>query len=261
MTKIIHLSDLHFGRDRPELISALLLEVENRSPDLVVISGDLTQRAFKSQFHQAQQFLSKLAAPFLVVPGNHDVPFYNLFARLFFPFRCYRKFIDLELSPVWENDKVFVLGINTVDPMAIQRGKLSHRYLDQLALKVPEDDRFKLAVMHHPMEHHQVTDKELMQGASLARRALEEMGIDAVVSGHLHSVITEPFRDNPKMLFVQAGTALSTRIRGDLNSFNSLEIDPNRVVSQPVFAGTDDRFINAPASLFIRTEGVWDQRT
>ena len=122
MRRLVHLSDLHFGRDRPELLAPLLDCVNGLEPDLIAISGDLTQRARTSQFRQARAFIDALTAPVLSVPGNHDTPLYNLAERIFQPFAKYRQWIDRELQPVRHSPDASVVGVNSVNPYGWQRG-------------------------------------------------------------------------------------------------------------------------------------------
>ena len=124
MSTLIHLSDLHFGKDRPDLLEPLVERVNVLAPDLVVISGDLTQRAREEQFKEARDFIKKINARVLSVPGNHDVSLHRPFRRFFWPWRSYKKYIDQDLTPSFENDEMIVVGINSVDRFSWQTGRL-----------------------------------------------------------------------------------------------------------------------------------------
>src|SRR5436190_6737315 len=113
MRTLIHLSDLHFGRVDPVIIDPLLKFIEVTKPDLVAISGDLTQRARTAEFLEARKFLDAIPFPKIVVPGNHDVPLLNVFARLFRKLECFRRFISEELQPFYVDDEIAVAGVNT----------------------------------------------------------------------------------------------------------------------------------------------------
>ncbi len=241
MARLIHISDLHFGRTRPELLRPLIAQLNAIGPDLVVISGDLTQRARSSQYRAARAFIDRLDAPVLVVPGNHDVPLDDVFTRMLFPYRRYRKWIDRDLEPHFENDEITVTGINTVNPYAWQRGRVGSRAVRRVCQTFRgEGDRVRIVVAHHPFEHQPTDDKVLMKGAAKAIDALADCGADIILSGHLHSWRAEPFAERVGRrgaLQVHAGTGLSTRLRGEENDFNVLTVEPGEVVVDRYAAG------------------------
>ncbi|KEO52737.1 metallophosphoesterase family protein [Thioclava pacifica] len=224
MSRIVHLSDLHFGRSLPSLEAPLLRAVNGLAPDLVVISGDFTQRARRGQFDQARMFLRRIEAPTLSVPGNHDTPLDNLALRLFNPFGRYKAAIDTELEPVFEDAQTKVVGVNTVNRFAWQRGRVPKRAVSRLCAAFADaGEKLRLAVMHHPLEHGPDVDKSLMDGARDALDGLRACGADLVLSGHLHLGSAAPFSAVPGILFVQAGTGLSSRLRGAPNMFSLIE--------------------------------------
>ncbi len=238
MKRVVHLSDLHFGRDRPELLRPLLAAVNDIGPDLVAISGDLTQRATPGQFRAAAAFLRALDAPVLSVPGNHDVPLHNLFVRVFMPWRRYRHWIARDLEPQHQDDEIVVVGVNTVNPLVWQQGWFRPAAVNRVckafaAQRGENDDRVRIVVAHHPMEHLPGERKRLMRGAAGAVARLSECGADVVLSGHLHSWRAEPFAfvdGHSQALQVHAGTGLSTRLRGEVNDFNLLTLSAQRIV-------------------------------
>ena len=239
MRRILHLSDLHFGRDRPELLRPLIDTVNALAPDLVAISGDFTQRARLRQYRVARTFLSLLEPPFLAVPGNHDTPLDNVLVRLAAPWRRYRRYIHPELEPSWEDDEIAIVGINTANPWSWQRGKVGRHTIRRVcdAFEGNRGRRMHLAVLHHPLEHGPQVNKRLMRGARGALRRLGACGADIVLSGHLHSWHARPFTEAQGVLFVQAGTGLSTRVRGEPNDFNLLSIEGRRVEVERWAAG------------------------
>ena len=127
MKRLLHLSDLHFGRDRPELLDPLIAQINGLAPDLVAISGDLTQRARDWQFMRAREMIDRIDAPCLIVPGNHDTPLDNLAERVLMPWRRYRKWIAADLEPQTHDPGWSVVGINSVNPLGWQRGRFSPR--------------------------------------------------------------------------------------------------------------------------------------
>ncbi|KRS17334.1 metallophosphoesterase family protein [Roseovarius indicus] len=262
MRRIAHLSDLHFGRDRPELLDPLVEAVNELEPDLAAISGDLTQRARPSQFRAARDFIDRLEAPVLAVPGNHDVPLHNLFLRFLWPWRQYRKWISPDLEPEFHDSEMIVLGVNTVNPMAHQSGWFTPRALDRVrnAFCNTRGRRARIVVAHHPLEHLPGEKKKLMRGADEAMEELGRLNTDIVLSGHLHSWRADPFAEKPgrnAVLQVHAGTGLSTRLRGQDNDFNLLEIDDGLIdVTRYAAAEGDDSFAMAQTRRFVtRAEG------
>lgn len=230
MRRLVHLSDLHFGRDRPELAEPLIAAVNALAPDLVAISGDLTQRARLSQFRAARRFIDRLQAPALAVPGNHDVPLHNLLFRLVWPWRHYRRWISRDLEPQYRDDEMIVLGVNTVNILAHQSGWFTPRALArvQRIFDTAQSGQARIVVAHHPLEQLQDERKKPMRGAAAALEALAQRKTDVILTGHLHSWQAAPFAEKPgrnSVLQVQAGTGLSSRKRGTDNDFNLLEID------------------------------------
>lgn len=264
MRRILHVSDLHFGRDRPELLRPLIDTINGLAPDLVAVSGDFTQRARLGQFRAARAFLSKLEPPTISVPGNHDTPLDNLFVRLVTPWRRYKHYIDRELEPAWEDDEVAVVGVNTVNHLSWQRGKIGGHTVRRIcsAFEGNKGRRMHIAMLHHPLEHGPAVEKRLMRGARSALRRLGRCGADIVLSGHLHTWHARPFEEQEGVLFVQAGTGLSTRVRGQPNDFNLLTIDGRHVkVEQWTADEGETEFQARRASGFEKTEGTWRQST
>ena len=234
MKRLVHLSDLHFGRDRPEVLGPLLTAIKDLQPDLVVISGDLTQRATEEQFQSAAQFIKGIGTPVLTIPGNHDVPLHNVLIRVLIPWRRYRRWINTNLEPTYEDDEITVAGVNTVNPLAWQRGWLKSATLKRVCqtIAASKDSRIHVLVVHHPLEHLPDERKQLMHGASEGIQRLAESGADVVLSGHLHSWRVETFavvEGQHATLQVQAGTSLSNRLRGEVNDFNLLEIESDHI--------------------------------
>ncbi|MGY3436643.1 MULTISPECIES: metallophosphoesterase family protein [unclassified Marinovum] len=263
MKRLVHLSDLHFGRDRPELMRPLLAKVNGLAPDLVAISGDLTQRARASQFRAARAFIDAIDAPVLVVPGNHDTPLYNVVERLVRPFAKYRKYINRNLNPVVHTPEATVLGINTVDPLAVQRGWFSWNDIRRVKRGFAETSpgALRIAVLHHPLQHRPGDTKTLMRGAAGAIHTLGAAGTDIVLSGHLHSWRAETFvelDDTRAVLQVHAGTGLSNRVRGEPNDFNLLLLRGSEVQVDRFAAGAAARdFEHIQSATFLQAANGW----
>ena len=233
MRTIAHISDLHFGREERRAVEGLLADLGDRAPSLVVVSGDLTQRARRREFAAARDFLGRLPFPKIVVPGNHDVPLYNVVNRFARPLQRYREYITDELSPTYIDEEIAVLGINTARSLTWKGGRISHRQIAEVRAKlcpVPPS-ALKIAVTHHqfiPPPGKSAGD--LVGRAMLALEALEACGVDLLLAGHLHLGYTGDVRATHRtatrsMVVVQAGTAVSTRGRGEANSYNFLTID------------------------------------
>lgn len=260
MTRLVHLSDLHFGATTPDLLDRLLEVVAGLAPDLVVVSGDLTQRARAEQFAEARAFLAALGRPWLAVPGNHDMPLWNLPLRLFAPFARYRRAVGRELQPVWQDDRVVVAGVNTANPLAWKQGRITDRQLDRIGgIFAAAGDRARVVVMHHPLEHLPQETQWQMQGAALALDRLPDLGAQIVLSGHIHVSYAGPFRAAPGLLFVQAGTGLSHRTRTERNAFNCLDFGGGGVDVRTITADETGSFAEAPPRRF-RLDGTWKQQ-
>jgi len=239
MRVIAHLSDLHFGKIDPELLEPLRRQLFELKPDLVVVSGDLTQRAKPGQFREARAYLDTLPKPQIVVPGNHDVPLYNVFQRFLMPLRKYKKFISTELEPSFIDDEIAVVGVNTARSLVFKGGRINEEQVAQVKQKLCDvpDRVTKIIVTHHPfdMPDHWEDQHQVVGRAGMAMKALAKCGADVYVSGHMHKAHSgepsTPFDlGGFNALMVAAGTATSTRGRGEQNSFNTLRIEGDRIV-------------------------------
>jgi 3',5'-cyclic AMP phosphodiesterase CpdA len=261
MKAIAHLSDLHFGTEDEPVLAGLLRDLDGETapqPTLVAISGDLTQRARPDQFRAARRFLDQLRVPHLVVPGNHDVPLYDLFRRLLRPLELYREHITEDLAPVFLQDDLAVMGITTAHGLTHKHGRVTRELTTQVCRTLSASPApWKILVAHHPFViPHGVHDRPV-DGADFALPQLERCGIDVILGGHLH-VAHAPdvagFRSaDRKIICVAAGTAISTRRRGEPNSYNQLSIDGELLtVQHRVWDG--ERFIDGPSKTYRRTQ-------
>lgn len=258
--RILHISDLHFGRDRADLLEPLIATANAMAPDLIAISGDFTQRARHRQFAQARAFLDRLEPPVLCVPGNHDTPLENLWVRLATPWARYRRYIDRDTEPERDDGVLSVVGVNTVNPYAWQRGRIGRHAVIRArrAFADEPEGRVKVVVLHHPLEHTPDVDKRLMTGARKALAGLSEAGTDIVLSGHLHNWRAGPFVEAEGVLLVQAGTGLSTRVRGEPNDINLLTVAPGQVTIERLVAREGETaFTHERRATYRKTDGVW----
>jgi 3',5'-cyclic AMP phosphodiesterase CpdA len=235
---VVHLSDLHFGTVDARLLDPLRRRIHALSPHLVVVSGDLTQRAKPRQFREARAFLDTLPEPRLVVPGNHDVPLYNVFQRFLAPLAKYRRIISPDLEPSFIDDEIAVVGVNTARSLVFKGGRINEEQVERVRGLICHLDEAvtKIVVSHHPFDmpdnwddQHQVVGR-----AAMALRTLARCGADVLLSGHMHRSHAGETAETVEAggasaLLVAAGTATSTRERGEENSFNALTIVPRRI--------------------------------
>lgn len=265
MRRLVHLSDLHFGRDRPELLEPLIAAVNGARPDVIAISGDLTQRARERQFRAAGAFVARLQAPCVVVPGNHDVPLDKPLTRLLNPWGAWRAWYGPELEPDYRDQEIIVLGVNTVNPLSWQRGWIHGRALRRIrrAFENEPDERSRIVVAHHPFEHGPRQRKQLMHGATEAIDELAACGADIVLTGHLHAWRAQPFAQREGragVVQVHAGTGLSNRQRGEENDFNLLTLAAGAVTVER-FAAHGGIFVPAATVRFRSGRLGWAAQT
>ena len=241
MARLIHLSDLHFGAHDATLVEALEARVDEEKPDLIVISGDFTQRARTDQFKEACRFLTRLkdaGHEVLGVPGNHDVPLYDVLRRFLSPLTRYQRFIDETLCPFHELDGVAVLGINTARSLTFKDGRISHEQMGFIRSTFERTQpNLRILVTHHPLFALPVGEGGELGRAvgrqELALDAIADAGVDLLLAGHNHRASTHSAKDLATRagpaLVIQAGTATSTRLRDEEQSFNRIDIAVDRV--------------------------------
>ncbi|HEV2860911.1 MAG TPA: metallophosphoesterase [Pyrinomonadaceae bacterium] len=268
MKKIVHLSDLHFGRVDPALLGPLAEAVRAVGPSVVVVSGDLTQRARTQQFAEARKFLDQLPKPQVVVPGNHDVPLWDFFSRFARPLDKYRRYISEDVEPVHEDDELVVAGVNTARSLTTKYGRINERQIGKLKglLCNYAGHVTKVVVTHHPFDLPAGGDeREIVGRARLAMEALAGCGVDLLLAGHLHVGHTGHTAERYKIaghsaLVVQAGTATSTRGRGESNSFNLVRVrHPHIQVERRLWRPESKTFAPGPAETFMHTPGGWQR--
>ena len=236
MRSIAHISDLHFGREDPVVAAGLLSELERVRPSLVIVSGDLTQRARRAQFKAAARFLGDLPAPVLVVPGNHDIPLFDVLRRALSPLGRYRRFVTGDLAPRFDDAELCVLGLNTARPDRWKDGVIDE---DQIALLRERfasagEGRLRLLVTHHPfVPRPDDPEPALVRNGVEALAAAADSHGDLSLAGHLHLGYLADVRPagerTRRVMVVQAGTAISKRRPHEPNSYNLLTVDLPRL--------------------------------
>lgn len=267
MKTVAHLSDLHFGTEIPEIAEALVADLQLLAPSLVVISGDLTQRARHSQFTAARDFLQRLPQPQLVVPGNHDIPLFDVARRFFCPLHRYRQLIHAEVNPVYADEELFVVGLNTARSFTWQSGRISESQVEQLRTTFEQaGSRSKIVVTHHPfIPPPHGAGIELVGRAAFAIPIMAAGEVDLLLSGHLHQGYAGDIRAHyplaqRSMIAVQAGTATSGRTRNEPNAYNWITVEPH-CMTIAVRAWNGSAFSSLNVSRYVHAPQGWVAET
>jgi 3',5'-cyclic AMP phosphodiesterase CpdA len=265
MRTIVHLSDLHFGRIDPPILGPLVEFIGAVKPDVVAISGDLTQRARTAEFIAAREFLASIPFPQIVVPGNHDVPLHNVISRFARSLDRYRRYINADLQPVYADSEIVVVGVNTARALTGKDGRINRTQLEKLraTLQAAPSHLTKIVVTHHPFDLPAGTAGRVVGRSQLAMKTLAECGVDLLLAGHFHIADTGQTAKRYKMpgysaIIVSSGTSTSTRGRGQPNSFNVIRIErPDITIERRIWRRDSGTFDVLSVERFHRSEEGW----
>lgn len=271
MARIAHLSDVHFGAHDPTIVAGVEAWLIEAKPDLLIISGDFTQRAQEEEFRQASEWLTRLREaghPLLMVPGNHDVPLYDVARRFLRPLARYARHIDPVLCPWFESDEVAVLGLNTARSLTVKDGRINSEQVRLLHTRFATvaPGKTRILVTHHPLYAmpigHGGELSEAVGRHERAARAVCEAGVRIALAGHFHRTYAEAAHAMTgkagAALVVQAGTATSTRLRNnEPQSFNWIHTNGPDEIELQVVAWNGTRFERASHVRFRFTGKDW----
>ena len=265
MRTLVHLSDLHFGRIDPPILGPLVEFIRTVKPDVVAISGDLTQRARTAEFIAAREFLASIPFPQIVVPGNHDVPLHNLISRFARSLDRYRRYINADLQPVYADSEIVVAGVNTARALTWKDGRINRFQLEKLraTLQAAPSHVTKIVVTHHPFDLPAGAAGRVVGRSHLAMKTLAECGVDLLLAGHFHVADTCQTAKRYKMpgysaIIVSSGTSTSTRGRGQPNSFNLIRIErPDITIERHIWRPDSGTFDVLSVERFHRSEEGW----
>ena len=256
MSVLLQISDPHFGTEQPPVVDALLTLANSLTPELVVFSGDVTQRARAAQFAAAKSFAGRLPAQAIVaIPGNHDIPLFNVFARALNPYAGFESAFGSDLEPRYSSESLFVLCLNTTRPTRHKDGEVSAEQIERVShlMQGARPEQLRIVVVHQPVHVIRTQDIEnLLHGYKDAVCAWAGAGVDVVMGGHIHLPYVRALNDHisglkRRIWAVQAGTAVSHRVRHEApNSVNVIRFEAgasHTVVEQWNYAANEKAFV------------------
>ncbi len=268
MKTIAHISDLHFGTEDRQVAEGLVKDLHRIQPELVINSGDFTQRARRSQYKSAADYMKRLPRPQLSVPGNHDIPLFDIFRRFLSPLGRYKYYISDELLPRYVDDDLTVLGIDTTRSLTWKSGRISLDQIEEMEriLSSLPPSNFKIVVTHHPFlppPGQEDTGIDIVGRAGSALEVLERCEVDLLLAGHLHHGYTGDVRayypsSQRAIIVAQAGTAISNRVRHEPNGYNIIRLKDEYIgIEVRRWSGSDNTFTEADTIEFTLQGGQW----
>lgn len=272
MTRLLHISDLHFGPPfLPDVSEGVVKAVSRLGPDAVVATGDLTQRAKRQQFAAAAEFLRTLEVPVVVTPGNHDVPLYRVWERFAGPYRLYRAHVSPELDSVCRLPGAVIVALNSTRRFTFTNGRIRRwqlRFADDAFRTAPPRAARVVATHHHFAPPPDFEGGNVMPGAKRALRAFKACGVELVLAGHMHrSYIGSSLDffpgegDSRGIVVVQCGTTTSSRGRGRerfRNTLNVIDIDSDRLrIVHCLWSPSSSSFVPVSEHVFPRGDRLY----
>jgi 3',5'-cyclic AMP phosphodiesterase CpdA len=265
MKRLIHLSDPHFGAADTHIAAAFIETARELRPDLTVLSGDLSMTARRSELDAAATFIHQLPTPRIIIPGNHDIPYFNHpYDRFFRPFRRYQQRIHPEIEPIYQDHFFDIMCLNSARPFGFHTdwsdGRLSHDQLSRIALHFEgtPPHGFKILVIHHPLLELKIPNRALVRPHAALMEALELSHIDLVLCGHFHrsQIASKSLKGDWNTLVSQAPTVCSTRLQGEPQGFHEILIgdDHMEIIQHAVEQG---RFCKVASSGFHKDSQGW----
>jgi len=267
---IAHVSDLHFGRVDAPIPAVLRTALLDARPDLLVVSGDLTQRARRKEFEAARAFLDGLPLTKIVVPGNHDVPLYDLLTRWRTPWEKYRLYISEDLEPFYCDSEIAVQGVNTARSLTFKNGRINFKQVERICARLESvpGSAVRIVVTHHPFAlPSQMQSGSIVGRAEMAVAAFACCRVDMILSGHFHfrhaASWSERYPGERHVaILVHAGSATSERRRGESNSWNLVKVSASRIdIESQVWNGAQGLFEASAPQRFERGLRGWQLET
>lgn len=264
VARLAHISDLHFGASDEKAIETLGAAIEDAAPDAIIVTGDVTQSGRRAEFEDAAAFFRRLKPPLMIVPGNHDAPVYSVWLRLADPWRRFRRILNSETGAVLDIAGARIIGLNSARraraSLDWSRGRLSRKQIADAALAARNADEttLRFIALHHPMRRSPGRAGEaVVDRAGEAMHAFGDAGVDAILTGHVHISNVAAHGDSQNaLIIVAAGTASSTRLRGETPSFNLIEGD-RRNLAVIIFAFEHGRYDTKDRRVFLNGGQGW----
>ena len=259
MSVLLHFSDTHFGTEQPAVVQALKAFAHAMQPELVVLTGDITQRARRAEFAAAATFAQDLGAKVLALPGNHDIPLFNVTARVFHPYSGFRAAFGAQTEQVYSSSDFLVLCVNTTRAYRHRHGEISPEQIERVAaeLERASPKQLRVVAVHQPIDTPYPAElMHRVRGHEQAQRRWAQAGADVVIGGHIHLPYVMALSGLARPMWaVQAGTAVSRRVRaGAPNSVNLIRWG----VGSPAGVCTVEQWdYDAQAQTFVRQK-VYD---
>lgn len=268
MKTIAHISDLHFGTENPEVADGLVEDLERIQPLLLINSGDFTQRARRSQFRAAAEYMKRLPQPQINVPGNHDIPLFDVVRRFLSPLKRYKAYITNKMFPQFADEDLTVLGINTTRSLTWKSGRISKDQIEEMEriLSTLPESNFKIVVTHHPFippPGQEDAGVNLVGRAARALEVFDRCEVDLLLAGHLHHGYTGDVRtyypsSTRSIIVAQAGTAISDRVRHEPNGYNIIRLNDERIeIEVRRWDEAKKSFTEASVVVFLLKDGKW----